>query len=61
MDDLMLHGLKSQHMALFEHLLTSLISHGLKLSSQKVPTFHETPCIPWQCFSYRRWNDYNHT
>ena len=34
MDDLMLHGLKSQHMALFEHLLTSLISHGLKLSPQ---------------------------
>ena len=60
MDDLMLHGLKSQHMALFEHLLTSLISHGLKLPPQKVPTFHETPCISWQRFSYRRWSDYYH-
>ena len=34
MDDLMLHGLKSQHMALFEYLLTSLISHGLQLSTE---------------------------
>ena len=34
MDDLMLHGLKSQHMTLFENLLKSLISHGLKLSPQ---------------------------
>ena len=39
MDDLMLHGLKSQHMALFEHLLTSLISHGLKLSLRKCQLF----------------------
>ena len=30
MDDLMLHGLKSDHMTLFEQLLTALISHGLK-------------------------------
>ena len=29
MDDLMLHGLKSQHKTLFEHLLKPLISHGL--------------------------------
>ena len=33
MDDLMLHGLKSDHMVLFEQLLVALISHGLKLSS----------------------------
>ena len=39
MDNLMLHGLKSQHMALFEHLLTSLILHGLKLSPRKCQLF----------------------
>ena len=39
MDDLMLHGLKSQHMTHFEHLLTSLISHGLKLSPRKCQLF----------------------
>ena len=32
MDDLMLHGLKSDHMVLFEQLLVAHISHGLKLS-----------------------------
>ena len=32
MDDLMLHGLKSDHMQLFKQLLVSLILHGLKLS-----------------------------
>ena len=35
----MLHGLKSEHMTLFEHLLTSLISHGLKLSPRKCQLF----------------------
>ena len=39
MDDLMLHGLKSQHMTLFENLLKSLISHGLKLSPRKCQLF----------------------
>ena len=32
MDDLMLHGLKADHIQLFKHLLVSLIIHGLKLS-----------------------------
>ena len=32
MDDLMLHGLKADHMQLFKQLLVSLILHGLKLS-----------------------------
>ena len=31
MDDLMMHGLKSNHMQLLENLLISLIVHGLKL------------------------------
>ena len=35
MDDLMLHGLKSDHMILFDQLLITLISHGLKLSPRK--------------------------
>ena len=35
MDDLMLHGLKSDHMILFEQLLIALISHGLKPSPRK--------------------------
>ena len=39
MDDLLLHGLKSEHMTLFEHLLTSLISDGLKLSPRKCLLF----------------------
>ena len=39
MDDLLLHGLKSDHMALFEHLLKSLILHGLKLSPIKCQLF----------------------
>ena len=39
MDDLMLLGLKSDHMVLFEQLLISLISHGLKLSPRKCQLF----------------------
>ena len=39
MDDLMLHGLKSDHLNLFEQLLVALISHGLKLSSRKCQLF----------------------
>ena len=39
MDDLMLHNLEAQHMTLFEHLLTSLISHGLKVSPRKCQLF----------------------
>ena len=31
MDDLLLHGLKSDHMMLFENLLIALVGHGLKL------------------------------
>ena len=38
-DDLMLHGLKSDHMVLFEQLLVSLISHGLKLSPRRCQLF----------------------
>ena len=36
MDDLLLHGLKSDHMILFEHLLKTLILHGLKFSPENV-------------------------
>ena len=39
MDDLMLHSLQSDHMVLFEQLLVSLISHGLKLSPRKCQLF----------------------
>ena len=39
MDDLMLHGLKSDHMVLFEQLLVTIISHGLKLSPRKCQLF----------------------
>ena len=39
MDDLLLYVLKSDHMALFEHLLKYLISHGLKLSPRKYQLF----------------------
>ena len=35
----MLHDLKSQHMTLFENLLKSLISFGLKLSPRKCQLF----------------------
>ena len=38
-DDLLLHGLKSDHMILFEHLLKILILHGLKLSPRKCQLF----------------------
>ena len=39
MDDLMLHGLKANHMQLFKQLLVSLILHGLKLSPRKCQLF----------------------
>ena len=39
MDDLLLRGLKSDHMVLFEHLLKSLILHGLKLYPRKCQLF----------------------
>ena len=39
MDDLLLHGLKSDHMVLFEHFLKSLILHGLKLPPRKCQLF----------------------
>ena len=39
MDDLMLHGLKDNHMDLFKNLLVSLIVHGLKLSPRKCQLF----------------------
>ena len=35
MDDLLLHGLKLDHMLLFENLLIALVAHGLKLSPRK--------------------------
>ena len=39
MDDLMLHGLKDNHMGLFKNLLVLLIVHGLKLSPRKCQLF----------------------
>ena len=39
MDDLLLHGLKTDNMKHFEHLLKALISHGLKLSPRKCQLF----------------------
>ena len=36
MDGPLLHGLKADHMMLFEHLLKALISHGLKLPPEHV-------------------------
>ena len=39
MDDLMLHGLKANHMQIFKQLLVSLILHGLKLSPRKCQLF----------------------
>ena len=39
MDDLLLHGLKSDHMLLFENLLIALVAHGLKLSPRKCQLF----------------------
>ena len=45
MNDLLVHGLMSDHMILFEHLLKTLILHGLKLSS-KMSVAHETLGIP---------------
>ena len=39
MDDLMLHGLKADHMQLFRQLLISVILHGLKLSPRKCQLF----------------------
>ena len=59
MDDLMLHGLKDNHMDLFKNLLVSLIVHGLKLSPRKCPAFHETFCIFGKCISHRGWS-HNH-
>ena len=53
MDDLMLHGLKINHMQLFKQLLVSLILHGLKLSPKKCPALHEALGIPWKCFPHR--------
>ena len=61
MHDLMLHVLKSQHMALFKCLLTSLISHGLKLSHRKCQLFKKYLVYLGNVFSYRRWSDYYHT
>ena len=39
MDDLLIHGLKSDHMLHFENLLIALIAHGLKLSPRKCQLF----------------------
>ena len=39
LDDLILHGLKFDHMVLFEQLLMALISHGVKLSPRKCQLF----------------------
>ena len=39
MDDLLVHGLKSDHMILFEHLLKTLLLHGLKFSPRKCQLF----------------------
>ena len=39
MDDLLIHGLKSDHMLHFENLLIALVAHGLKLSPRKCQLF----------------------
>ena len=36
MDDLLLHGLKSDHMMLFENLLIALVAHGLNYPPENV-------------------------
>ena len=54
MDDLMLHGLKTDHMQLFKQLLISLILAWLETLSQKMSAFHETLGIPWKCFPHRK-------
>ena len=63
MDDLLLHGLKSDHMILFEHLLKTLILHGLKLSPRKCQLFmkHLVYLGPHRkCFPHRKWSNYYH-
>ena len=60
MDDLMLHGLKTDHMQLFKQLLVSLYFTWLKTFSQKMPAFHEAFGIPWKCFPHRRWCNNHH-
>ena len=57
MDDLMIHGLKSNHLDKLEALFQAMIKHGLKYISQEMPTVHEASdihgkCIPHKCFNH---------
>ena len=60
MDDLLLHGLKSDHMLLSENLLIALVAHGLKLT-QKMSIIHEKFGMSRKCISHKRWNNYHYT
>ena len=59
MDDLMLHGLKDNHMDLFKNLLVLLIVHGLKLSPRKCQLFMKHLVYLGNVIPHRRWR-YNH-
>ena len=50
MDDLMLHGLKGNHMNLFKNFLISLIAHGFEAVTQEMSAFHETFGIFGKCY-----------
>ena len=60
MDDLMLHGLKADHMQLFKQLLVSLILHGLKLSPRKCQLFIKHLVYLGNVFPHRKWCNYYH-
>ena len=60
MDDLMLHGLKSDHMQLFKQLPSISYFTWLKTISQKMAPLQETSSIPWKCFPHRKWCNYHH-
>ena len=51
MNDLLLHGLKFDHMAHFEHIEVSYFK-WFEAFPQKMPALHETSCIPRQCFPH---------
>ena len=45
MDDLLIHGMKGNHMGRLEALFKAMIKHGLKLSPQEMSTLHEASCV----------------
>ena len=57
---LMLRGLKSDHMVLFQQLLVALISHGLKLSPRKCQLFMKHLVYLGNVFHIERWYNYHH-